>query len=289
MADENDISRVAIVIRPEPSDEGLLSVDDAMSQVLDAIALLKAAKPERFADFEYKWKLERATTNSPFTVYAVAEAVDPRRPVIDAVAVTKHVAAEGLRQLLRGEGVPAWMGRETLVTAGRMFGRTLNGVADTSIDFVGHGEPIGITKPSAGRALEVIGLADPYLLAVTDQPKRVVYGQLSGRLGDATTMYNKPAFVLITSQYGDVTCRVPPRIEEEMQWARVTDVWRHKPIAVTGRLHYSEQGILRYIDVEAVEERSVRSVPLEEVRDASFTEGLEPVEYLRRLHGDDGG
>ena len=73
------MARVVITIHPTVSDERLLGVADAMQQVLDHIKLFEDAQ-QAMGDphSRFEWKLERASTNTPFTVVAVADTW-PRR------------------------------------------------------------------------------------------------------------------------------------------------------------------------------------------------------------------
>ena len=76
------MGRIVITIRPTPSDEGLLRVEDAMQQVLDAIKLFERAEKALVSPQEaFEWRLERASAGSPFTVVAVAEPLNPTMDV----------------------------------------------------------------------------------------------------------------------------------------------------------------------------------------------------------------
>lgn len=72
-----------------------------MQQVLDLLRLFEVVERQRGRPHEaFEWRLERASTASPFTVVALAEAVDPAVDVSDHVAAVKEEVGVGYRELV---------------------------------------------------------------------------------------------------------------------------------------------------------------------------------------------
>ncbi len=68
---------VTIVIYPSGADSDALTVSDAMQQVLDMFVLLAKAEVQKTGAQQVVWRLERASTNTPLTISAVAVSTDP--------------------------------------------------------------------------------------------------------------------------------------------------------------------------------------------------------------------
>src|SRR5437773_2041096 len=95
------MDRISITIHPTASDEALLTVADAMQQVIDTIEVFEQAERSIVSPHEsFVWRLEKATTNSPFTIVAIAE---PRNPTVNVTEHVRRVKAEvssGVRQFV---------------------------------------------------------------------------------------------------------------------------------------------------------------------------------------------
>jgi hypothetical protein len=129
------VERIVITIRPSPSDTEKLDVSDAMQQVIDAFNLLTEVEQAITSPHHsFKWKLESASTNSPFTVVAVAE------PLIADVDIAAHVRevkqefSSGIRKLISDLAPAWWMGPSSLDLVSSLFRRTANGISQTTID-----------------------------------------------------------------------------------------------------------------------------------------------------------
>jgi hypothetical protein len=282
-SDGTERLRVKIVVRPSPSDDSKLTVEDAMRQVLDAIEVLNAARAHASGgeDDLFVWKLESASANSPFTIEAFADPVRPGVNVDSLVERTKAFANETLVGAIHGDS-PIWINRDAAGALSRIAARSMNGIASTLFDFY-ELPPVEITKDVAPRLLQAIQASDPFIQL--DTPKRVAFGDIDGRLIAVGTHYRAPALFLLNPLYGRVTCTIPKDIVEALGGeATLSDVWQGKPVVVTGKLNYAPGGKLTSVVVHELRERKVTHVLLDEVIDADFTDGLEPPEYLDKLH-----
>jgi len=260
------MDRFIITIAPPPSDESLLGVADAMQQVIDALNIFIDAERSFTSPHEaFEWKLESATTNSPFTVVAVAHGLDSRVDISGHVGRVKSAVASGLRNLIeRGERAP-WMDSDAIERTKALFARNQNGIAATIINFDDAAEPLTIDPGAAGAALRAIeGIT---AINMADLPERVAFGEIEGVMIAAGRYRNRP----LVEKFGG---------EHQM-----ADVWRGNLIGVRGRLRYAAGGKLSLI--EALEIREITTAPpidLASVLDPDFTAGLDPIEYLRQLH-----
>lgn len=116
-------------------------------------------------------------------------------------------------------------------------------------------------------------------------PARVAHGEFEGRLVAVGRYRNQPALYLVSPLYGSVWCVLADHLVEEWGDAqKVSDIWKGKRLTIFGRLIYWRGGKLARVDAQSVRERDTPKINIEDVLDADFTAGLDPVEYLERLH-----
>ena len=96
-------NKIKVVVYPSGGADETLTVADAMQQVLDCFALLsKAEAQEPGSRVKVVWRLESATTNSPFTVEAMAASSDPEIAVDRQALLARNALKDGLGLILRG-------------------------------------------------------------------------------------------------------------------------------------------------------------------------------------------
>ena len=280
------MERIVITIRPSPSDAEKLDVSDAMHQVIDAFKLLgevEQAIPSPQQSF--RWKLESASTNSPFTIVAVAEPLIPGVDVSEQVRKVKQEFSSGLRKLI-DEHIPAWwMKPSALDLANAVFARTTNGISNTEIQFEKDDKLVldKSTAISGARAISAITA----ISVERDLAARTSYGELQGIMVAAGRYQGKEALQIKAEQYGFVWCRFSTLelVNEFGDAHAVREVWEGRSIGVRGRLVYADGGKLSRIEADNIRELKIAPpVALEDVVDKDFTVGLDPVEYLRQLH-----
>jgi len=279
------MARVVITIHPTVSDERLLSVADAMQQVLDHIKLFEDAQ-QAMGDphSRFEWKLEKASTNTPFTVVAVAEAVDPAVDISAAVKRVKTDVSHGLRSLMQRGVPPKWMTQGSFATAKSIFARNLNGIGETDIDF-DEGDIVAINPE---RAKAGIGALEALNIMAFEQElaPRISFGEIEGVMLAAGRYRNREAIQIRNEMYGFIWCTLSRDLIAKFgDEHSMSDIWKGKTLGVHGRLNYAAGGKLTTID--AVDVREIEAVPLvnlEAILDPDFTAGMDPHEYLERLH-----
>lgn len=279
------MDRIVITIHPARSDEGLLSVSDAMQQVLDAMKLFQDAQTALGSPHEsFDWKLERATANSPFTVVALAQSRNPSVDVSAAVARVKADVLSGVRNLVSHRVTAPWMTPESLSIVRGMFSRNLNGIGETDIDFEGEGV-ISIKRGEAEAGIEAISSINVFAQD-QDLPARQSYGEIEGIMLAAGRYRNRPSIQIRSDLYGFVWCPLSKDVIDRFGGeTHLNEVWKGKTVGVAGRLFYAAGGKLTYI--EALEIREIAETPavmLNSILDPNFTSGMDPIEYLERFH-----
>ena len=279
------MERLIITIHPAKSDEGMLGVADAMQQVLDLLRLYEQADQggDEPDGTSYVWRLERASTNSPFTISALAEARDMVTDVAPRVQRAKAAVASGLRGLVERNELAPWMGREAMAVARSVFARNQNGIGETEIAFDDHNKFV-INRGLADSGIRAIEAIDPTNVDAF-VGSREAWGEVQGPMVAAGRYKNKAAVQMMTDQYGAVWCQLSDsEVHDLGDNVKIGTVWEGKTIGVEGRLMYSAVGKLQILDAKVRIVDDVPLISLESVLDADFTSGLDPVEYLRLFH-----
>jgi hypothetical protein len=277
-------NRLVITIRPGPPD-GLLGVREAFQQVLDALRLFEqAAHSLGDPHSAFVWRLEKASTGSPFQVVAVADPIDPAIDVTPQVSRVKRSVSAGVRNLIARAEPPPWLERESVPIVREIFARNLNGIGKTEIDFEAPTIDllsIDRAQATAGlRAVEAINAID-----VSDIPERVAHGEIEGQMLAAGRYRRQPAIGVRTHLYGMVWCSLSARLVALFgSEHKIAEVWEGKTVGVSGRLHYLRGGGLSHADAEEIRSIEAPPIDLDTILDPDFTAGLDPLEYLDKLH-----
>ena len=223
------MERFVIRIHPAPTDDSKLRVTDAMQQVLDALLIFDDAQQSLGTPHEaFEWRLEQATTNSPFTVTAIAE---PLNPAVDVSQHVKRVKAEvshGMRRLIARGDRPHWMSARTMSTARQIFARTLNGIGATDIDFDVDGGVISIDPPMARAGMDAIAAINVLDVAAS-LPERQAYGEIEGQMPAAGRYRSAPALQIRTELYGYIWCTLSKELIARFGGQnKLRDVWTAK-------------------------------------------------------------
>jgi hypothetical protein len=284
------MERIVITIRPSP-DAARLGVRDAMQQVVDAIILHEEAALGDSQAKPIDWRLERASTQSPFTVVALAESTDPTTDVALRAREIKARVALGIRDIIEHKRAPAWMGPIALDAVKNIFERQQrHAFALTVIDFDGS-DTLSINDECAASGLDTIKTLRVAADVVAELPAREAYGEVEGAMIAVGRYYNRPAVQIRSHLYGFVWCHLPKELMDRFGGQHhIAEVWEGKSIAVRGRLFYVAHGKLSRIEANDVREVTTAApIDLDSVLDPDFTSGLSPHEYLNKLHDGDLG
>jgi hypothetical protein len=276
---------VTIIIYPSGADADALTVSDAMQQVLDAFALLSRA--EGPGSPQIVWRLERASTNSPLTVSALAESTDPLGDVDREARLAKAAVSDGLAGILHGRERAPWIDHAAEEIVGRVLRRTLNGIGRTDIYFGDDTPPIVIDHRSALKGTSFLEKIAAEEAALVEDLTHTEYGTIEGDVLGLTKHYRKPAVVIRARISGrEIKCVLSEvaakKIGEEHAWR---EAWTDQRVLVRGAIHYNSAGDIVKVDAESVEKIATTDVRAKELQSASGPR-LASGEYLKRLWGD---
>lgn len=277
MAVERD--KIVVIVEPTSPSERL-DIADAFQQVLDYLRLVELAASE---DADFDWKLERASTNSPFTVVAYTPVGSIAAKNRQSLAVAQKRTEEGLRELATGK-VPAWMRMRQRNAARRITRRFHDNIGRMSLktDETAKGAFL-LNRKLAESALATLERVDGIEAVIV--PKHTSYGEIEGLLVGVGSHYSSPALWVRANGYGVVRCTVKQdKLEELGDEATLKEVWKHRRVRIVGTLTYAEGGDLEQVAVDEMQLFPDGGVTLAQVVDPDFTGGMEPIEYLDRLH-----
>lgn len=281
------MDRIVIKISPTLSGDQLLRVTDAMLQVIDALKLFDEAERGLGSPHNaFEWRLERASTASPFTVTALAEPIDPGVDISTHVRKLKTTVSNGLQDLIKRGKIPDWMDLGPSSPARSFLERNRNGIGSTEIDFDVEEERISIDSVRADAGIRVIA-ARTVIDVSADLIDREAFGEIEGVMVAAGRFRNQPAIQIRSELYGFVWCTLSKKIVEKFGSEHaMRDVWEGKTIGAQGVISYPAGG-KKPPRIAANEIREIPITPLidlDSVLDPDFTSGLSPSEYLYQLH-----
>ena len=267
--------RIKITIRASGAHPDVLTVEDAMRQVLDIFELLQSAPG-------VEWKLTKATTNSPFCMEGEAVSFEPSVDVSVVARAEKVALARNLRDLI--SGAPPADPDFQIKTARQMLARNLNGVGATEIDFE-QGEPVLITPRIADEAIRVLDHPRAVGSLYDFATPRDEVGSVEGTLQSVGAHWNHAAIRIVETRTGRaIPCRLSAELTKQFaDKATFADVWQHRRVIVRGRIKRDTDGHIEYVLANDLRRIETTEISLEQLADRNFTGGLSIVEYLNRF------
>ena len=281
--------KIAITVHPAAADAGSLTVADAMRQVLDLIEVLTRIDTAEGSAGKIVWRLESASSNSPFTIITRAESPDPTLSVtLEANRVTDTFlcAIEGL---IRDDHKSEVLDAEATRALERIFKRNLNGIGQTDIAVVdSDAPPILIVPQRAQRGLITLERAE--LEEIEPNLSRSEYGAREGEVAGLIRYHGAPALLVRDWITGDkftavLTGALAKRLGPEHRW---NEAWEGRRVLISGDLHYDASGHVRRVDAEEVAPISPAKVLLSDLEGIDLLAGRTVTEHLAHVWGDDG-
>ena len=282
---------VKIIVHPSGAAADTLTVSDAMQQVLDAFELLTIAEEQPDRKCEVMWKLERASTNSPLTIEAVAIGKDPADDVGQEARQAKVRLADGLSQILQAKSKPVWVNKHAEETIRRLLSRTLDGVGRTDLHLIEEDPPIVIDHPTASRAIGFLDIIAAEAAAKVEDLTRTEFGSVDGNVAGTITHYGKPAILIKARLSGKIVkCVFSPTAAHNVGPIRNwEESWSGQRVLVRGRLEYDKTGNLVFIHAEHLEPIKDKEVRLSDLRDPNQSGQINVEEYLKTIWGETDG
>ena len=267
--------RIWVTVQGSADHPDVLTVQDAMRQVLDVFDLLPSSA-------NVVWNMFQATKVNPFTVGA--EAVSPTDPALDVRAPArqqKTILARQVRALAKGRQPPRILeSTETLRAARQILQRNTNGIGTTTVRFDEKAPPLVIDEPHARKGLQLLEAR-----AVRESRPHVEIGSIEGRIVFAGWSGHEPAIIVRDRRtQTNITCRIPSDIKVRVAKEVGDLLWDKRRVIVRGRIRYKSDSSIDRVDandVELIEPRADLSVV--DILDEDFTSGLDTAEYLERL------
>lgn len=279
--------RVTITVEASVSHGDFLTVQDAMRQVLDFFELLDRSSPDRSEGIE--WRLVKIKMESPLEATAEAFCSDPEMPPPVEVARASKIRAKAvLRAVTSGASLPEWVAEQEIAVARRLATRNLNGIGKTTFGFEDKADPVILFERSARTAIEAIQQVERNRRMQNAELAGEEFGSIEGDVIETTTYFHKPALRVREHLTGErVVCvlsdELATRVGPEFSWS---ETWQGKTVELSGLIKRDENGRIVLVRVEDMTRREYREFDVAGARDAAFTNGKSPHEYLRDVWGD---
>lgn len=278
-----------IVVHPSGGKGRPLTVDDAMSQILDVMALIEARGDSRLKGEKFKWVLVGASTNSPLTVDISVEG-DPSQSHIWAAHAADDIedVTRTLHMMAEEKTVPSWLPGKSIKTAKRLLKRNLNGISVTEIR-ADTGSNFFLDPAKSEIAL---GAIEHFSSPAINIGKHRAKSDVTGYLVKAGEFHGKSAFWLRDKRGNEVACVMGGKLEGVIGDAtKLIDVWKNRRINVSGIKHLDSTGKILRLEVTSppvAAPKAEKRVNLDRILDDDFTGGKDPETYLGNLRGDHG-
>lgn len=274
-----------ITVEPSAKHPDVLSIHDAMQQVLDFFDLLTDQDNANVV-----WNLTFASIQSPFVVEGAP--VDLRTNTAAFSAVETHVRTIecAFNSIVAGDPLDRDFPVEQLKSTERFLERNTNGIGRTECTFGSDAPAVTIDPRIAERALTVIrrepDILHNYLFSTF---ARREVGSIQGQIVEIGTHYDKPAVHVCEHPTDrDIWCQVDERALGEIEkMITAGDVWQHRRVTVHGELSYDSSGQLVRVYEGRLTYIDAKYIDPEDLYDPEFTEGLPAHEYLDRLREND--
>ena len=281
--------KASVTFTVEPSDghHDVLTIQDAFQQAIDFFDLL-TDEGESYV----VWKLEMASTNSPFTCQG--EPVDTRTwaGAFDAVSDRVEVVERNFKRIASGLDFDETFPKSKIEIARKILKRNTNGIGRSTAKFFDKADPVSIHRENAvhyfTQVLSPVESLHSYLFSRTSRQER---GSIDGRIVEIGTDYDVPAIRLEEHNSGRrIWCRIGSKSAAELaEQIKAGDAWEHKRVRVRGVLNFDSLGKPMRIVDGSVSFLPDHDVDISTIQDRKFTEGYSVAEYLDRLQENEFG
>lgn len=277
--------RVTLTVRSNIGEEGPLTVEDAMRQILDFFEVLVDAQEEEENGRSVSWQLVNISMQSPLEASAEPFAFDPAIATEIIARRAKNRVVHAFNEITTTGRVPSWVKPSTREKVRRILKRNTNGIGRTDIK-ISDSEPIvAIVEKSARAGLLTLDRSDLETAAAQEDFSRTEIGSIEGDVIQTTTYHKKPALVIRDRVSGhDVVCVLSSDLADAVgPHHRWDEVWHSRRVLIGGELFYRPDGQVARIgatEFATIEPMELTSV---EITDKNFTGGLSPVKYLEKI------
>lgn len=281
---------VTITIQSDIGEDGPLTVQESLRQVVDFFELLSMAGETEEVK-SVAWILHTISKTSPLTATGEPVALRPDVSANVIASRAKASLAGAFDALSRGDDAPPWMDHYARERVREFLSRNLNGLGRTDIQFNEDTPVVSINERTARTAVAALDRAELQIAALETDLSRSEYGSVEGQIVEATTYHARPAIRIqehLTSAI--VMCvfsqELGERIGQQHNWV---EIWAGQRVLVIGQLFYRKDGAVNRVLAADMQTINPHPISIRDIADPSFTNGLSPAEHIARLwDGDDG-
>lgn len=282
--------KVTITIQSNFGEDGPLTVQDSLRQVIDLFELIFMAQGSGEGE-AVSWILQTISKTSPLAATGEAVTSVPHVSVDEIASRAIASVAEALIALSKGETVPSWMDRDARNKARAFLLRNMNGLGRTDIQFSENAPIVSVNERAARIAIATLDRAELDEAVSERDLSRTEYGSIEGEIAEAVTHYGRPAIRIRERLTGAIVqCvlsqELAERIGQEHNWE---EIWSGQRVLVVGEIFYRNDGLVSRVHVTDMQTIAPHPITIQDIADPNFTNGLTPAEHIARLWtGDDG-
>lgn len=274
--------KVTITVRASGAHPDVLTVQDAMRQVLDLFELLSPSDQQQFA-----WRLSYASTNSPFTAQGEAVSLVPD---VDVTVIARTQKVELVRDLAlvgRGEIPDRFKSGKSAEILKGLLKRNLNGVGSTEVRLFEDTIPLTVTPRFAEAAIQQLEVKETPTAetGLRFGRPRVERGTVEGYFLEVGFHYKHPAIrILERKSKTAIWCKIDDEMRDKIAAeADYNDVWSRQRIRVKGKITYDQEGRIAQVLATHIDRVKSTRVELDKIHDTDFSNGISTAEYLELL------
>ena len=259
------------------------TVDDLLGQVRDFVEMLRGVEDAVTDDGKVLvWRVTDVTMNSPISIEVTPFSPNPAIFADSRAVVVQDAVRKGFSALAAGELRPAYFTDEVLPSAQRIYGRVLNGLAETTIDFESDDDspPVEISRATARVVTTAAAAARPIRVPYREQ------GSIEGFVSNVERdEFGRRVLRFRSRLNGSIVKAVATgEAFQQLEKFRLGDVWDGVRVRIYGVLRYRDLGDLESVDATGIEVLDQARLPTpEDIIDPDFTGGRRTEDYLEAV------
>jgi hypothetical protein len=272
--------QITVTIRSSLGEDGPLTVEDGLRQILDLFDLLALASIQ--AGQEVSWNLVTISKSSPLTATAEPYSAIPHLSADIAARRAKAFVSDAITSVTTGQPLPTWMDREAREKTRAVLTRSLANIGRTDIVFKEGAAPVVIFEKTARMALTALDRIETEAVASEPDFSHKEMGSIEGVMEGAAPYYGRPAIrVRDRRTKAHVPCSLSPTLADKIgNEHSLREAWSGRRVIVTGLIFYRKDGSIGRVyasDLILVEAKRFDETDL---YNRHFTDGLAPQDYI---------